>query len=103
MPGAGSYTKAMLGLALARAGQGAEARKIQAELEVLARTEYVSPMAFATIHLGLREPGPAMDWIERARDERRGWLCYIRVHPIADPVRGEPRFKALMQAMRLAS
>jgi hypothetical protein len=33
-------------------------------------------------------------------DERRGWVAYLRVHPIVDSLRAEPRFDALVQRMR---
>ena len=43
----------------------------------------------------------ALDWAERAYDERRGWVAYLTVHPIVDPLRDEPRFHALVEKMRL--
>jgi hypothetical protein len=39
--------------------------------------------------------------MEEALAERRGWLAYLRVHPIVDPVRAHPRFKALLERMKL--
>ncbi|MHB1298500.1 MAG: hypothetical protein ACYC0B_08235, partial [Gemmatimonadaceae bacterium] len=67
----------------------------------LARTEYVTPVAFATALLGLGETDAALDWMDRAREDRRGWLAYVLVNPIFDPVRTLPRFDALVRAMRL--
>jgi len=101
MPGSGTYTLATLGYASARAGREAEARRILAELEAHAAREYVSPVAFATVHLGLRQADAALDWAERALEDRRGWLAYLKVNPIFDPVRDHPRFAALVQRMRL--
>ncbi len=102
MPGSGSYSAAMLGHALARAGRTEEARALLADLMSRAEREYVSPMAFATIHMSLGDAGPALDWLERGLAERRGWLAYLRVHPIADPIRAEPRYRALLERMKLA-
>jgi hypothetical protein len=51
--------------------------------------------------LGLGEVERALDWTERARLDRRGWLAYLRVNPIMDPMRGHPRFEALLHGMRL--
>ena len=51
--------------------------------------------------LGLGEHDDALRWIERARDERRGWLAYLAVNPIFDEVRALPRFAALVAAMKL--
>jgi len=103
MPGTGSYTKGTLGFALARAGRREEAEAMLAELEETARHDYVSPVAFATLYLGLPDAERALDWTERAYDERRGWLAYLCINPIFDPVRGAPRFDALVRRMGLVS
>ncbi|HTJ24420.1 MAG TPA: protein kinase [Gemmatimonadaceae bacterium] len=101
LPGAGGYTAATLGYALARADKRHEAERICADLESRSEREYVSPAALSMIHLGLGAFGRALDWMERAHAERRGWLAYLAVNPIFDPLRVEPRFIALARAMRL--
>ena len=101
MPGASSYTLATLGYAQARAGHPDGARDALAELHRQRSRGYVSPVAFATVHLGLGEADLALDWAERAYDDRRGWLAYLKVNPIFDPVRAHPRFEALVRRMRL--
>ena len=99
--GAGSYTRAALGYVLARLGRDAEARGVLAELESRASTEYVSPVAFATLHLGLGDVDAAMAHAERALDDRRGWLVYLRVTPMLDIAHGHPRFEALARRVGL--
>lgn len=99
MHGSGSYTYGTLGYALARGGKLDEARGIADGLERLREREYVSPVALATVHLGLGNNSRALDWAERAFEERRGWLAYLTVNPIVDPLRGEPRFEALVERM----
>ena len=99
LPGAGSYTLATLGYALARAGRTAEAQGILAELLARADAIYVSPAALALANLGLGNAGPALDWLERAHADRRGWLAYLCVNPVFDPLRAEPRFQALVERM----
>jgi serine/threonine-protein kinase len=100
MHGTGSYTYGTLGFALARGGKTDEARHIADELERLREREYVSPVALATVYLGLGEHSRALDWAERAYEERRGWLNYLAVNPLVDPLRGDPRFEALVVRMR---
>jgi serine/threonine-protein kinase len=100
MPGSGTYTIATLGFALARAGKGREAEALLAALEAQRARTYVSPVALATLHLGLGRIEPALDWAERAHAERRGWLAYLDVNPLVDPLRGHPRFEALAERMR---
>ena len=101
MPIASSYTRASLGYALARASRRAEAEDILAGLRTEAAEHYVSPVAFATILLGLGDAEGALDAAERALEERRGWMAYLDVNPLLDPVRGHPRFDALLRQMRL--
>lgn len=101
LPETSTYTRATLAYVLARAGNRDEARRLLSELEEHARHSYVSPVSFATIHLGLGDIDRALDWTERARDERRGWLCYLRVNPLMDPMRDHPRFAELVRQMGL--
>ena len=101
LPAGGTYTQATLGFVLGRAGKTAEARAVLETLEQQARTGYVSPVAFATVYLGLGDMDHALDWMERAFEDRRGWLAYLKVNPILDPVQQLPRFQALVKKMRL--
>jgi len=96
-----NYTYATLGYVLALAGKTADARKILGELEEVRARDYVSPVALATIYLGLGDVEKALDWTEVAFDERRGWLAYMQVNPVMDPMRGHPRFEALVKKMKL--
>ncbi len=101
LPDAAAYTLAALGWILARAGKRDEALSLLAELERRAAGAYVSPVAFATLHLGLDDHAQALDWAERAYAERRGWLAYLKVNPLLDPLRGERRFEELVRKLRL--
>jgi eukaryotic-like serine/threonine-protein kinase len=43
----------------------------------------------------------ALDWLEKACDERDPNMVYLGIHPVVDPLRAEPRFKALLRRMGL--
>jgi serine/threonine-protein kinase len=101
LAGAVSYTHATLGYALGRAGRVAEVESIVAALEEQQHTDYVSPVAFALIRLGLGDLDGAMEAAMHAYHERRGWLAYVRVNPVMDPLRGDPRFEALARKLGL--
>ncbi len=101
LPGAGTYDLATLGHVLGIMGRRAEAEDLLASLEQRASEGYVSPVAFATLHLGLGNLDRALDYLEAAFAERRGWLAYINVNPTLDPLRGEARFKELVVKMKL--
>jgi len=99
-PECGSYTKATLAYSLACAGDKSYAQQIAAELDERHKTEYISPVEFATVYIALGDAQRALDWVEAAVDDRRGWSAYLRVHPILDPLRDEPRFAALVEKMK---
>jgi serine/threonine protein kinase/tetratricopeptide (TPR) repeat protein len=99
--GAGAYAIATLGYVLGRRGDRDGALALVSDLEKRAASGYVSSVAFATLYIGLGDVEQALDWTERAREERRGWVTYLRVNPIFDPLRESPRFRALVEKMKL--
>jgi serine/threonine-protein kinase len=99
-PECGTMTKATLAYSLAAAGDLSYARQVAAELEEKKKSEYVSPVELAIVYIAIRDTEKALDWADQAVHERRGWAAYLRVHPIVDPLRAEPRFKALVQRMK---
>jgi tetratricopeptide (TPR) repeat protein len=86
----------------ARAGRSDEARALLADLEARATQGYISPVALATAHIGLRDVDAAFTQLERTWHERRGWVAYLNVEPIMDPLRDDPRFLELRRRVRLA-
>jgi serine/threonine-protein kinase len=58
-------------------------------------------VAFAIVHIGLGDTDAAIEWTERAYDERRGWMVYLTVNPLFDVLQGNPRFEALIRKMGL--
>ena len=95
----------MLGLqacAHARAGRMEQARAIFEDLEDRAqRGEHVAPHTFALIHVGFGNSDLAVDWLERAFEQRTFVAGYIAVEPFWDSLRGHPRFQALVQRLHL--
>jgi len=89
---------AFIAHAEASMGRQSEAREILAQLTEAARKRYVQHYAFALIHLALGEKDQALDWLERGVQVRGGsHLCFIKVDPFFDPLRGDPRFETLVQ------
>jgi tetratricopeptide (TPR) repeat protein len=92
------YALAMLGQAYARSGQTDEARKILARLNEEAKSRYVAPYAVALVFLGLGENERALDELERAYETGdTNYLFIIKVDPLLDQLRGQPRFEALAE------
>jgi TolB-like protein/lipoprotein NlpI len=77
-----------------------EARQILAQLTEQAKTRYVQAYAFAVIHLALGEKDQAVDWLEKAAHDHDGFYSLLmNVDPYLDPLRGDPRFEALVSAV----
>jgi eukaryotic-like serine/threonine-protein kinase len=93
--------KASLAHIYARAGQTAEAEEILRKLNEKAKTEYVSPFAFALIYAGTDAKVDSLDWLEKAY-QRRDTILYNYIRdPQLDNLRGEPRFIELLNRVRL--
>ena len=92
------FVLAWLGQAYARAGQREEAQKILARLNEEAKSRYVSAYSFAVMYLALGDKERAIDEMERAYRERAAEaIVSIKVDPMLDDLRGNPRFEALVQ------
>ena len=90
------------GHAYAVAGRRADALKVLGGLQKLSRRRYVSAYDIATIYVGLGDSADAMQWLERAYQERSDGLVYLGVDPRWDGMRSDPRFAHLVRRVGLA-
>jgi len=86
-----------LGYARAVTGEHARAEQSLQELANTAKQRYVSPALPATVYLGLGEKAKALDWMEKAFEDRDPSMWWINGEQLYDSVRNEPRFQAIMQ------
>ena len=94
---------AAAGHAAARAGNADRARQILGELDQIARERYVSSYAIAVVHIGLGDYDNAFSCLARACEERAGYLVYLNVDPVVDPIRDDPRFAELLSTTKRPS
>ena len=88
----------LLGRAYGLSGNKMEAEKILDQLKKLSQERYVSAYSFALVYLGLGDKEEALRWLEQSYQDRAGSdIGYIRVDPLLDPLRGDPRFEALAE------
>jgi tetratricopeptide (TPR) repeat protein len=83
------------GIALARLGRVAEARRYLAKLEADSRTRYVIGDWAAKLALELGDRDAALSWLERAADAGSNYLRLIDLDPQFAVLRGDPRFEAV--------
>src|SRR5213078_561341 len=96
-PDPGAWYQGFLGYAYAISGEHAKAKQSLLELEELAKRQYVSPTAFATIYLGLGQKEKCLDWLEKSYEQQDSACWYLKIDQIYDSVRNEPRFQALVE------
>ena len=101
MSGNVTFTTAGLGHLYASSGKSAEGRAIFDELRSRAKTIYVPAYDLALVCTGLGWMDQAFEWLERAHEERSGWLTYLKIEPRLDILRGDPRFNDLLRRVRL--
>jgi DNA-binding winged helix-turn-helix (wHTH) protein/TolB-like protein/Tfp pilus assembly protein PilF len=94
-----SQSKAYRAYALARWGKTAEARAELDELLKLSKTSYVPPYHFAVVYNGLGERGKALDYLEKAFAEKNALMVFLKVEPMWNNLRNEPRFVSLLARM----
>lgn len=91
------HVLAAIGQVHAYAGRPDEARAMLVDLETVRPERPVHSSGCALIRMSLGEYDRALDWLEIGCERRELPLCSIGVHPIFDPLRGEPRFQRVIQ------
>jgi TolB-like protein len=92
------FVLGLLGNAYASTGNKIEALKLLDQLKELSKQRYVSAYSFAIIYVGLGEKDEALHWLERCYQDHAGSeIGWIRVDPLVDPLRDDPRFEALAE------
>jgi serine/threonine-protein kinase len=87
----------LLAQAYAKLGQRDEALKTLEQLQQTATQRYVWNYTFAFVYVALGENDKAIDFLERDyRDHADYEIALIKVDPMLDPLRGNPRFEALV-------
>ena len=83
-------------------GRQREALEMLGELEDRAEREHVAATTMAVTYLVLGRNEKAMEWLERAYEERAWSLIFLR-RRVYDPLRGDPRFRDLYRRVGLDS
>jgi TolB-like protein/Flp pilus assembly protein TadD len=60
-----------------------------------------SPIAFVHAYAALGQTSKALDWLERAANERCTGLMLLKLHPLYESLRDEARFRAVLEGTNL--
>jgi tetratricopeptide (TPR) repeat protein len=93
--------RALLGHLYAKIGRKDQALEILGQVREQresSKQRYISPYNLALIHIGLGQKNEAIQLLEETYEDRDGYdIAFIKVEPLLDPLRGDPRFEALVQ------
>jgi eukaryotic-like serine/threonine-protein kinase len=87
----------LMGYTYAVSGQREQAEKLLGELKASSKERYVPASNVALVYAGLGETNQALDWLDKAFDERDVHVLLLKAVPHWDGIRTDPRFTRLLQ------
>ncbi len=90
-----------LAVACARAGHREQAQQAFEQLKQHAASHYVPPFYLAVIAANLGDTGQAFAWLEKAYQERSGWMPWLKHEPLLDSLHPDARFSELLRRVGL--
>ena len=90
------------GYVYAVSGKRDEAKQVLGQLDELSSEIYVPEYGRAVIYTGLGDKDKAMEWLEKAYNERC-FLTWLGVDPIFDPLRDDARFQSMLEKLGLGN
>jgi TolB-like protein/DNA-binding winged helix-turn-helix (wHTH) protein/Flp pilus assembly protein TadD len=92
---------ANVGHAFGKSGNRSEALRVLTQLMEFSKTRYVSPYSFALVYIGLGDREKAFEWLQKAVTERSLSIVTMKVDPVYDDLRTDPRFASLLRQIGL--
>lgn len=89
------------GYVLALCGRRDDALRVLSEVKQQAQREYVIPTKVATFYAALGDRDSMFAWLERGYAERDAFLVFLKLEPLYDQVRTDPRFTGLVKRVGL--
>jgi serine/threonine-protein kinase len=96
------WSRALLSYVYGRAGQEADARRELKRAEKMSAHQPFDPLPIALAYIGLKDKDQAFVWLNRAVTNRSPSLAALKVDPIYDSLRSDPRFEAILRHVGLA-
>jgi len=96
-----ALTMAYLGSVHARAGNLDAASQVLKDLLARCDREPVAPRCFSYLYAAIGEPDKAFEWLEKACRTHDSGVFFLRVMPLYDPLRSDPRFDGMLRRLGL--
>jgi TolB-like protein/Flp pilus assembly protein TadD len=95
-------TLSALGIVYALSGRANEARWVARTLEQLSKKRYTQAYSIAAIYSALGDKNQAFAWLEKATTQRDSYMLKIKVDPVFDKIRSDPRYVRLLESVNLS-
>jgi hypothetical protein len=99
--GAGPWYWATLAYVHGRLGRQTEVQRALEKLHELNRGQEVDASAIISAYIGVNNKEQAFSWLERAYSQHSNVLTTLKVDPVFDPLRTDPRFDDLLHRVGL--
>jgi tetratricopeptide (TPR) repeat protein len=86
---------------LGTSGQRDKARELISQVLRMAQTQYANPAEIASAYAAMGDMDNAFLWFDKACDAESSWLTGLKVVPMYEPVRSDPRYPALLRRVGL--
>lgn len=89
----------LIGYVSAAAGRPAKAKEVIDELLALSMDRYIPAHDLAQIYAGFGDKDQVIRWLNKADAERSRGMDFLKVNPVFDSVRSDPRFQEIIKRM----
>jgi hypothetical protein len=86
-----------MGNVYARMGRATEAHESITRLEEHVQSDGIGRYEIALVYAGLGEKEQAFNWLEKSFGAHDKGLTFLKIDPLLDPLRSDPRFHNLMR------
>lgn len=94
-------TLSTLGIIYALSGRAKDARWVAGRLEQLYQKRHVPAYSIASIYGALGDKNQAFIWLAKAGEQHSSQMLLIRLDPIFDKIRSDPRYTKLLESINL--
>jgi tetratricopeptide (TPR) repeat protein len=95
------WVLALLGHVSAAIGRRDEALKILDQLKQISKQRFVKAYGIALVYAGLGEKDQAFQWLEKSYQDHEPRITRLKVDPLMDGLRSDPRFAELVRRIGL--
>jgi tetratricopeptide (TPR) repeat protein len=93
----------LLGIIQAFTSDRVKAENVIIELFEQAKQKYISPFWIAVLYFALDQIELFFEWLSKGYNEHDVLMIFLKVDPIFDPIRSDPRFQEMLKKMNLGS